>query len=311
MNKKKIIIICLFVVLITIAAIALTLNLSNKRITIRFVDKGEVIKEIKAEKGEIIKLPTPTKDEYIFDGWYYKDKLLNNSALFDKDVTLKATWSEKGPEMIITYNLGDDEEEIQISTSCKNPLALLNPNKQGYKFISWQDELGNEVTSETTLPCKDITLIAKWEKVDGTTEKVDSKSENLEEALSNISVKKAFDDYKPDNDAITIYLFYGNECIHCHHFLEFLNSITNEYGKYFNLKAYEVWHNEANSKLLTEATTIFNEKSAAVPYIIIGNKTFKGYSESSNKDIKKAITDLYETNKNERYDILKEIIKSS
>lgn len=136
------------------------------------------------------------------------------------------------------------------------------------------------------------------------------KTLNLKETLAEEDIEEAFKDYKPNSDAINIYMFRGKGCGYCHRFLEFLNSITDEYGKYFNLVSYEVWHDSANSELMSNVSTYLGQPASGVPYIIIGDKVFGGYSDTYNDSIKEAITALYKTKKSKRYDVFKQMKKN-
>ena len=134
---------------------------------------------------------------------------------------------------------------------------------------------------------------------------------NLKEVLAEEEITESFENYKESSDAITIYLFRGKGCGYCRAFLEFLNSITTEYGKYFKLVSYEVWNNSDNAKLMDDVSNYLEKPASGVPYIIIGDKVFAGYADSYNDQIKEAITDLYKTKKNKRYDVFKEMKKIS
>lgn len=130
---------------------------------------------------------------------------------------------------------------------------------------------------------------------------------NFKETLAEENIEEKFSDYKPNNDAVTIYLFRGKGCGFCRAYLEFMNSIADEYGKYFKMESHEVWYDNDNSKLMEEVSTYLGETARGVPYIVIGDKVFTGYTESYNDDIKQAIMDLYNTKKNKRYDVFKEM----
>lgn len=134
---------------------------------------------------------------------------------------------------------------------------------------------------------------------DGTT------SMNLKEVLADEGIEPAFSNYKENDKQITIYLFRGKGCTYCHKFLEYLNSITEEYGKYFKLESYEVWANKANSDLWNEIGTFLGQPAEGVPYIIIGNKVIPGFSEAHEEEIKKAIKDEYDSK--ERYNLFEEM----
>ena len=130
------------------------------------------------------------------------------------------------------------------------------------------------------------------------------KTLNLEETLAEEGIEKQFTDYKETDDQVIIYLFRGKGCAYCRKFLEFLNGITDEYGKYFKLVSFESWYNEENSNLLGEISTFMGEQASGVPYIIIGDKVFGGYTESYDDSIKSAIKTLYDSE--DRYDVFEE-----
>lgn len=111
------------------------------------------------------------------------------------------------------------------------------------------------------------------------------------------------------NDKITIYMFRGKGCGYCRSFLTFLSNINPEYGKYFELKSYEVWYDQNNGELMSKISTFLEQEAGGVPYIIIGDKVFAGYASSYDEQIKTAIKDLYNTKKSKRYDVIKEYEK--
>ncbi len=129
------------------------------------------------------------------------------------------------------------------------------------------------------------------------------KTLNFQETLKEESIEEAFTNYQENDEQITIYLFRGKGCGYCQRFLNFMNSIAEEYGKYFKMKSFEVWNDSKNSKLLTEVSTFLENPAGGVPYVIIGDKVFPGYASSYDEQIKSAITELYNTPKEERYDV--------
>ena len=133
---------------------------------------------------------------------------------------------------------------------------------------------------------------------------------NLDEALTQEKIEHDFSNYKETEDQITIYLFRGNGCGYCRKFLTFLNSIIDEYGKYFKVVSYETWYNRDNSKLLSKVSNFLDEPANGVPYIIIGDQVFGGYNESYDDAIKEAIKNLYDQKSKDRYDVFKEMAKA-
>lgn len=102
-----------------------------------------------------------------------------------------------------------------------------------------------------------------------------------------------------EKEKISVYVFYGDGCPHCHKAFEFFEDIEDEYGQYFNLVKYETWYSHRNNKMMASVADALktDTENLGVPYIIIGDKTFLGYSESYNEDIKKAIVDAYNDDK--------------
>ena len=135
-------------------------------------------------------------------------------------------------------------------------------------------------------------------------------STDLKATLAEENISEEFKNYSENDDQITIYMFRGKGCGYCQRFLKFINSITNEYGKYFKLEAYEVWYDSNNNKLMKGVSTYLNQAAQGVPYIVIGKEVFPGYASDYDEGIKNAITKLYNTKKSERYDVIEEYIKA-
>ncbi|MGM9877431.1 MAG: hypothetical protein ACI33S_02160 [Bacilli bacterium] len=130
----------------------------------------------------------------------------------------------------------------------------------------------------------------------------DYKYLDLSETLKSEEMELSSKDYKETDDQVTIYLFRGEGCGYCRSFLTFLNSIVDEYGKYFKVVSFESWYDENNANLLTNLSTFMNNPAQGVPYIIIGDQVFPGYASDYDDSIKSVIKTLYESD--ERYDVI-------
>ena len=99
------------------------------------------------------------------------------------------------------------------------------------------------------------------------------------------------------NEKIKVYIFYGDGCPHCHKAFEFFDSIEEEYGKYYKLVKFETWYSSSNNKMMFQVAEKLgtDTEGLGVPYIIIGDKVFEGYTESYDEEIKKAIKAAYES----------------
>lgn len=95
-------------------------------------------------------------------------------------------------------------------------------------------------------------------------------------------------------DKINIYVFWGNGCPHCEKLFQFLESEQRNYSKYYNIYAFEVWENKENEELMNRFANKLNDKLNGVPYFIIGDKSFKGFTEENKEEILKTIKEKYE-----------------
>ena len=166
-NKKLPIIIGVVLGVLIIAGLILFLTLRAKKITVTFLDETTTVSELKVKKGETITLPTIRKDGYDFEGWYYENTKLENGVWFDHDVVINARWLKmNAPTMTITYDTDGGVLLESTTIECNTALNLPTPTKEGYKFLNWQDQNEILISNETKLACEDITLKAKWEKVE-------------------------------------------------------------------------------------------------------------------------------------------------
>ena len=147
--------------------------------------------------------------------------------------------------------------------------------------------------------------------VSADSEKIDLKNyetSNFKEILAEEEMTLKNANYTESADQAVIYLFRGNGCAYCRAFLEYLNSISEEYGKYFRVVGFEVWYNADNGDILKDVSTFMGENASGVPYIIIGDQAFPGYAASYNDAILEAIQKTYESNN--KYDVFTEYNKA-
>ena len=134
-----------------------------------------------------------------------------------------------------------------------------------------------------------VVLSSKKDKQENT----DSKNISYESKLTDIKF----------NDKVNIYLFYGKGCPHCEALFTYFDSIKSKYYKYYNLYAFEVWYNEDNGKIMDYFLEKFDKKvsSRSVPFLIIGDEAFEGYSSSMNQKIIDTIEEKYKNKDNIKY----------
>ena len=80
---------------------------------------------------------------------------------------------------------------------------------------------------------------------------------------------------------VNIYFFHSNTCPHCKEEIELLNELEKDYDN-INISKYEI-SDDNNSVLLSNIGTLLDVKITGVPFTIIGNKYFVGYSSENSK----------------------------
>lgn len=134
------------------------------------LDGGELtiepVKSFNIENVENIQLPTPTKKDYIFAGWYENGQKVSELEL--KNYNLVAKWTDV--YYYIQYETdggeftGNTKEEYTVFDEFTLPI----PVKEGYEFKGWylnENFEGDTITSITKGSNEDYVLYAKWEKV--------------------------------------------------------------------------------------------------------------------------------------------------
>jgi len=105
---------------------------------------------------------------------------------------------------------------------------------------------------------------------------------------------------------VNVYLFYGDGCNFCAEMEKFFAGLDNDYKDLINLKGFEVWYSEANADLMQAVAGHLGEDVSGVPFLVIGDKTFNGYSSDMDDEIKTAIRVEYDAD--ERYTDIEDII---
>lgn len=108
-----------------------------------------------------------------------------------------------------------------------------------------------------------------------------------------------------ESKEVKVYLFRGEGCPHCQEAEAWFQSIEEEYGSYFEIVSYETWYNQENAELMQRVAKARGEEASGVPYIIIGNQSWNGFTESYEPEMIERIKSEFEKDINDRYDIIK------
>lgn len=121
---------------------------------------GKDVTSLVARAGAGITLPTPQRENYVFDGWYTQGGVAMNYTTMPSDgQTLVAKWRA----MIVFDERGGTEVD-DISEKVGERVTLPTTSKDGYIFAGWYTEQGDVYTS-TSMPSDSIKLVAKYYKV--------------------------------------------------------------------------------------------------------------------------------------------------
>lgn len=157
------------------------------------------------EDGKISAIDDPTKDGYIFKGWY-KDSALTKAWDFSKDTvtadtTIYAKWEQiQYFDVVFDSNGGSKVDKITVEKGSKLS-NVPNPAKDGYTFKGWYKDstFKNKWNFNKDTVTSNITLYAKWEKKSTTKEYTVTFVTNSDTQISSIKVASgsklnAFDD---------------------------------------------------------------------------------------------------------------------
>ena len=96
-------------------------------------------------------------------------------------------------------------------------------------------------------------------------------------------------------DKVNVYLFWGDGCGFCAKAKEFFNNENSENSKYYNLVTYEVWYDEEGRNMMEKVADKLDVEVNGIPFIVIGDKHFSGYSSGMNDRLNEAIISCYES----------------
>lgn len=115
-----------------------------------------------------ITLPEPTKDNFVFGGWFSDSGFTNQVTspyVTDADVTLYAKWVSLASKVTFNYNgaTGGSLSSYKIYSESDSNFKLPNPSKTGYTFVGWYlDAACTQPAPSPFTTTEPVTLYAKW-----------------------------------------------------------------------------------------------------------------------------------------------------
>ena len=185
-NKKRILVVLAILTMALVLSCALvactkadTPDAPKKEFTITFdTQGGSVVKPITIAEGATITLPrNPTKEGYIFDGWYLSDEFIekfNATQTISSNITVYAKWKEDGGNQdekqsyTITFDTQGGSEVKSLVLKEGETLTLpSNPTKEGSVFDGWYlDSSYTQAFDSTKRIDSNMVLYAKWKILD-------------------------------------------------------------------------------------------------------------------------------------------------
>lgn len=113
-----------------------------------------------------------------------------------------------------------------------------------------------------------------------------------------VDVSASITNTKMEEGKVNLYLFYGAECPHCEEERKWLEGIKEDYKDYLNVIELEVWHNEENANLMSKVGEAIGANPDGVPFTVIGDSYYIGYSEAIGSRIEAKIKGYTELDSN-------------
>ena len=137
-------------------------------ITVKFDLNGGQMEQtfIKVKYNESYgQLPNPTKDGYIFIGWFTEkdgnNKVVSSTIVKEKKPhVLYAKWI-KTIKLEVDLNGGSTTQDFEEKYAPNTEIKLISPTKKGYTFTGWQIVSGDSILSGNNLTIGSVDTIIK------------------------------------------------------------------------------------------------------------------------------------------------------
>ncbi len=141
-------------------------------VTLKYTDdEGEKTQTIDVVFGEEVELYKPTKEGYLFDGWYYENKLVLDGPwqVDGENIVLEAKW--KSDTITVTFDLNggafpypyEDLKQITLKYGQNYNLSIYGAyNKNGDRNPTWKVNGEAIDTIGIWLFTENVTVVANW-----------------------------------------------------------------------------------------------------------------------------------------------------
>ena len=161
---------------------------------------------LNVKEGETVTLPTLTKENYTFLGWYINGQPFTEGTKITADSVITAEWER------ITYNVTFDLDggvapegsATEVTVNAGEALTLFTPTKENHDFLGWL--LNGEPFDGEALLTSDATLTASWFQNNIYTVKYDTADKA---SVADVVVIKGEAPIIPETPVADGYVFFG------------------------------------------------------------------------------------------------------
>ena len=192
---------------------------------------------------------------------------IKNKSASEKTIK-EGTWKEENDYISIEFESADGINESFIYITEDNTFCI-DDECEDYQMFS-----------KKTLFSKEVQYVINDEYEDENEGEYEDE-ENIDTDLDTMI-----------DGEVAIYLFRGEGCPHCSEAEEWFESLEEEYGDLFTVVDYETWYDTDNERLMRAVAKSRGDNASGVPYIIIGDKSWKGFAGSYKQEMLDTIKSL-------------------
>lgn len=114
----------------------------------------------------------------------------------------------------------------------------------------------------------------------------ESTSDSTSKSTTQSTTEFAFNhesDIDLSSNKPNIYIFWGDGCPHCKALAKFMSKLPAETKDKVNIYSFEVWGDKDNKIFMKKFGKYLGQDVSGVPFMVIGDKIFDGYSSGDTK----------------------------
>ena len=152
-----------------------------EKLTIKFEPLNDAaIADLEIEAESTFTLPTPTREGFVFQGWFLEDTYQTQATvdslkqmLKEGNVTLYAKWEEATPPapptLTVRFNAKGGNAVADATLQADTTYTLPDASREGYNFRGWFFEEGYQTAVtvdglKAKIADREVTIYAKWEE---------------------------------------------------------------------------------------------------------------------------------------------------